>query len=98
MCLSFVEQFDNVLVRREYNTKGVILATLKAGCKAFKTALFKENVIQPSELPKSFTNTTTPAEILGVQSFAAYHAWHVPMQKKRSLWKNPQLLLVIHVT
>lgn len=66
-------QFDNLLVRREYNTKEIILATPKTGCKTVETASFKENVIQPSELPKSFTTTTTPAEILGVQSFTAYH-------------------------
>ena len=67
-------QFDNLLVRREYNTKDIILATPKTGCKAVETASFEDNVIQPSELPKSFTTTTTPAEMLGVQSLPSYHA------------------------
>ena len=31
-------------------------------------------MIQPFELLKSLTTTTTPAEILGVQSFTAYHS------------------------
>ena len=58
--------FDNLVVRREYNTKDIILAKPKTGCKAVKTASFKDNVIQPFELLKSLTTTTTPAEILGV--------------------------------
>ena len=67
-------QFDNLGVRREYNTKDIILAKPKTGCKAVKTASFKDNVIQPFELLKSLTTTTTPAEILGVKSFTAYHS------------------------
>lgn len=67
-------QFDNLVVRREYNTKDIILAKPKTGCKAVETASFKENVIQPFELLKSLTTTTTPTEILGVQSFPAYHS------------------------
>ena len=67
-------QFDNHVVRREYNTKDIILAKPKTGCKAVETASFKENVIQPFELLKSLTTTTTPTEILGVQSFPAYHS------------------------
>ena len=54
-------QFDNLVERREYNTKDIILAKPKTGCKAVETASFKENVIQPTE-------------ILGVQSFPAYHS------------------------
>ena len=65
--------FDNLLVRGEYKTKDIILATPKTGCKAVEP--FKENVIQPSELPKSFTTTTTSAEILGVHLFTTYHAY-----------------------
>ena len=61
-CISF----DNLVVRREYKTKDIILAKPKTGCKAVKTASFKDNVIQPFELLKSLTTTTTPAEILGV--------------------------------
>ena len=67
-------QFDNLVVRREYNTKDIILAKPKTGCKAVETASFTENVIQPFELLKSLTTTTTPTEILGVQSFPAYHS------------------------
>ena len=86
-------QFDNLLVRREYNTKDIILA--KTGCKAVETASFKETVIQPSELPKSFTTTTTPAKYLEFSH--SLHIMHVANAKRRSLWKNPQLLLVIRV-
>ena len=67
-------QFDNLVVRRAYNTKDIILEKPKTGCKAVETASFKENVIQPFELLKSLTTTATPAEILGVQSFTAYHS------------------------
>ena len=88
-------QFDNLLVTREYNTKDIVLATPKTGCKAVETASFKENVIQPSELPKSFTTTTTPAKYLEFSH--SLHIMHVPNAKRRSLWKNPQLLLVIDV-
>ena len=88
-------QFDNLLVRREYNTKDIILATPKTGCKAVETASFKENVIQPSELPKSFTTTTTPAKYLEFSH--SLHIMHVANAKRRPLWKNPQLLLVTDV-
>ena len=67
-------QFDNLVVRREYNTKDIIFAKPNTGCKAVETASYKENVIQPFELLKSLTTTTTPTEILGVQSFPAYHS------------------------
>ena len=67
--------FDNLLVRGEYKTKDIILVTSKTGCKAVENTPFKENMIQPSEQPKSFTTTTTPAEILGVHLFTAYHAF-----------------------
>ena len=77
-----IYQFDNLVVRTEYNTKDIIFAKPKTGCKAVETASFKENVIQPFELLKSLTTTTTPAEILGVQSFTAYHSYMLPMQKE----------------
>ena len=67
--------FDNRLVRGEYKTKDIILVTPKTGCKAVENTPFKENMIQPSEQPKSFTTTTTIAEILGVHLFTAYHAY-----------------------
>ena len=67
--------FDNPLVRGEYKTKDIILVTPKTGCKAVENTPFKENMIQPSEQPKSFTTTTTIAEILGVHLFTAYHAY-----------------------
>ena len=88
-------QFDNLLVRREHNTKDIIL-TPKTGCKAVETAPFKENVIKPSELPKSFTRTTTPAEILGDQSFTAYHAC-CQCKKKTTLEKSTVIIVVMHV-
>jgi len=75
-------QFDNLVVRREYNTKDIIFAKPKTGCKAVETASYKENVIQPFELLKSLTTTTTPTEILGVQSFPACLSFMLPMQKE----------------
>lgn len=67
-------QFENILVRREYNSKDLVLTTPRSGCKAQEIEPFKDNVVQPSELPKTFTSTTAIAKVLGLQSFTVYQA------------------------
>ena len=86
-------QFENLLVRREYNSKDLVLTTPKSGCKALETEPFKDNLIQPSQLPESFTSTTTTAEILGIQSFTAYHAC---CQCKKKITLEKSTILTCH--
>ena len=82
-------QFENLLVRGEYNSKDLVLTTPKSGCKALETDPLKDNLI----LPESFPSTTTTAEISGVQSFTAYH---VCCQCKKKITLKKSTILTYH--
>ncbi|XP_066018906.1 uncharacterized protein [Pocillopora verrucosa] len=66
--------FQNLQVKKEYNSNGVYLSTPKTGCTITEVEPFSQPLINPAELPQNFTNTTAAAEILGVQSVDAYQS------------------------
>lgn len=66
--------FQNLQVKKEYNSNGVYLSTPKTGCTITEVEPFSQPLINPAELPQNFTNTTAAAEILGVRSVTAYQA------------------------
>ena len=66
--------FQNLLVKKEYNSNGLYLSTPKTGCTITEVEPFSQPLINPAELPQNFTNTTAAGEILGVQSVTAYQA------------------------
>lgn len=66
--------------------------TPKTGCKVAEVEPLSQPLINPAELPQSFTTTTTAADILGVRSFTAYQACY-NYKKKLVIEKSPILNL-----
>lgn len=85
-------RFENLRVTKEFNSDNLALSTAKQECTITECQGFQAPLVNPTELPDSFTDKQITSEIIGISSFETYSSCRACYKKITS--PDPAALIV----